>query len=176
MEAPRVGVVAYDPAWPRRFDEERRFLEPVLEPWLVDGVHHIGSTAVPGLSAKPVIDMIAGVRDLEAVRADYGPLYEAGYVHAPHRPHEAHHFGKPSADPSECTHNLHLTESDSALWRERFAFRDALRANPMLAKEYAELKQRLWNHCDERRDYTDGKREFVAQVLRSVGVVLAPRQ
>lgn len=177
MEASKVKIASYDSSWPRLFDEERRLLEPVLEPWLVDGVHHIGSTAVPGLPAKPVIDMIAGVRDLEVSRAAYQPLYEVGYVHAPHRPHEAHHFAKPSANWWEITHNLHLTEAGSALWRERFAFRDALRADPALADEYAALKQRLadglTDESDVRRDYTARKRDFIVRILASAGISLA---
>jgi len=68
-----VGVVPYDPDWPRQFEEERALLKGVLAPWLQAGVHHVGSTAVPRLSAKPTIDMIAGVRDLEEARAALEP-------------------------------------------------------------------------------------------------------
>jgi GrpB-like predicted nucleotidyltransferase (UPF0157 family) len=176
MVAERINVVPYDPLWPQLFAEERRLLERVLVPWLVGGVHHIGSTSVPGLAAKPVIDIIAGVRELQASRAAYEPLGEVGYVYTPHRPREAHHFSKPSAHWWECTHNLHLTEVGSALWRERFAFRDALRVNPVLAAEYAALKQRLASQCEDGGDYTARKRGFVERVLVSAGVTPAPRQ
>ena len=91
-----VTVVAYDPEWPRQFERERAVLEQLLEPWLDDGMHHIGSTSVPGLAAKPLIDMMAGVRELDAARAAFEPLLENGYVHEPHRPGIAHHFAKPS--------------------------------------------------------------------------------
>jgi GrpB-like predicted nucleotidyltransferase (UPF0157 family) len=57
----RIAVVPYDPEWPRRFEGERALLEQVLAPWLEDGIHHVGSTAIPGLAAKPIIDMVAGV-------------------------------------------------------------------------------------------------------------------
>ena len=65
----RVHVVDYDPAWPARFEAERALLERVVAPWLEGGVHHVGSTAVPGLAAKPVVDIMVGVRDLEEARA-----------------------------------------------------------------------------------------------------------
>jgi GrpB-like predicted nucleotidyltransferase (UPF0157 family) len=105
------------------------------------GIHHIGSTAVPGLAAKPIIDMIARVRDLETARAAFEPLCALGYGFHEQRP-EAHAFSKPEAatDWWEQTHHLYLTEPGSALWRERLAFRDALRADPALAGEYQEWK------------------------------------
>jgi len=84
-------VVPSDAAWPERFEAERALLEPVLAPWLAGGIHHVGSTAVPGLAAKPVIDMLAGVSDLEAARAAFEPLARAGYSYRVHRP-EAHAF------------------------------------------------------------------------------------
>jgi GrpB-like predicted nucleotidyltransferase (UPF0157 family) len=82
----KATVVAYEPVWPRRFEEEQRVLERVLDPWLEGGIHHIGSTAVPGLAAKPVIDMIAGVRDFERAREAFEPLADLGYVYREHRP------------------------------------------------------------------------------------------
>jgi GrpB-like predicted nucleotidyltransferase (UPF0157 family) len=131
-----VVVVRYDPEWPRRFEAERRLLEHVLAPWLEGGIHHVGSTAIPGIAAKPIIDMMAGVRDLEEARAAFVTLREQSYHYAPHRPGIAHHFVKPSSPVTEPTYGLHLTEPGSDLWRERLAFRDALRSDPTLAAEY----------------------------------------
>src|SRR2546423_7297601 len=91
-----VVVVPYDPEWPLRFEAERALLERVLAPWLEGGIHHVGSTAVPGLASKPIVDMIAGVRSLEEARAAFAPLREHSYLHTPHRPGVAHHFSKPS--------------------------------------------------------------------------------
>jgi GrpB-like predicted nucleotidyltransferase (UPF0157 family) len=105
-----VAVVPYDPEWPRRFEAERAVLERVLAPWLEDGIHHVGSTAIPGIAAKPVIDMIAGVRDFDEARAAFEPLREQSYIHTPHRPGIAHHFSKPSARLPETLYGLHLTE------------------------------------------------------------------
>jgi GrpB-like predicted nucleotidyltransferase (UPF0157 family) len=171
--ADRIVVVSYDPQWPLLFEAERRLLETVLAPWLVGGLHHIGATSVSGLASKPIIDIIAGVRDLEGARAAFAPLRGHSYVHTPHRPDVAHHFSKPSVRRSEATHGLHLTEAGSDLWRERLAFRDALRADPVLTAEYEALK--LWlvdQHPTDLDAYTAGKRDFIAHVVASAGIRL----
>jgi GrpB-like predicted nucleotidyltransferase (UPF0157 family) len=166
-----VFLVPYDPEWARRFETERVLLERVLAPWLESGVEHVGSTAIPGIAAKPIVDMVAGVRDLDEARAAYEPLHAVGYVDEPHRAEIAHHFAKPALDLDRRTLNLHLTEPGSSLWRERLAFRDALRADPSLAAEYETLKLRLARrHGDAVQAYTDGKRAFVHRVLVAAGV------
>ena len=158
-----MRVVAYDPKWPAQFEAEREVLARVLERWLSEGVHHIGSTAVPGLAAKPIIDMIAGVHSLEESRAAVPALAELGYAFRVHRP-EAHSFHR-----AEQFH-LHLTEPGSDLWRERFAFRDALRSDPELRREYAEWKLA---HLGEN-GYTASKRPLVFRVLAAQGIELKP--
>ncbi len=171
-----IGVVPYDPAWPRRFEEERVLLERLLAPWLDGGIHHVGSTAVPGLAAKPIIDIVAGVRDLEEARGAFERLREEGYEYAFHRP-QTHWFGKPaSSEAWPRTHHLHLTEPGSDLWRERLAFRDALRADRELAAEYETLKRRLAaEYPVDVEQYTAGKRQFVARVLAGAGIALGRR-
>lgn len=169
-----IEVMPYDPDWPRRFEAERERLEEVLAPWLSGGIHHIGSTAIPGIAAKPVIDMMAGVASFEEARAAYEPMEAAGWVYTPHRPGIAHRFAKPSAEASEF--GVHLTEPGSDLWRERLAFRDALRANPELVAEYAALKLRLaGEHQDDPQAYTNGKRAFVGRVLAEAGLAFGRR-
>jgi GrpB-like predicted nucleotidyltransferase (UPF0157 family) len=171
-----IAVVSYDSGWSALFEGERALLEGALAPWLEGGVHHIGSTAIPGLAAKPIIDMMAGVSDLGQARAAFEPLKALSYVHTPHRPSIAHHFSKPSAQPSEVTHGLHLTEPGSDLWRERLAFRDALRQDPALAAEYEAIKRRLADeHPTDISAYTAGKREFVGAVLANAGVQFGRR-
>jgi GrpB-like predicted nucleotidyltransferase (UPF0157 family) len=159
-----IVLVPYDPEWPRRFEAERALLERVLAPWLEGGIHHVGSTAIPGIAAKPILDIVAGVRDLDEARAAFEPLGVLGYRSTPHRPGIAHHFSKPS-------YGLHLTEPGSDLWRERLVFRDALRGDPALAAEYEALKRRLaQEHGDDRGAYTTAKRAFVAGVLARFGL------
>jgi GrpB-like predicted nucleotidyltransferase (UPF0157 family) len=168
---PSSGILPYDPGWPGLFEAERELLERVLAPWLEGGIHHVGSTSIPGLAAKPIIDIIAGVRDFEEARAAFEPLAEHGYEYTPHRP-RTHHFSKPpGAGWWNVTHGLHLTEVGTDLWRERLAFREALRADAALASAYEELKHRLAReHGSDPGAYTVSKRPFVARVLAHVGI------
>jgi len=91
----RVVLVPYDPAWVTAFEVEREVLQAALQPWLRGGVEHIGSTSIPGLAAKPIIDMLAGVADFRKASAAEGALRDLGYTRAEHRPHEALHFFRP---------------------------------------------------------------------------------
>ena len=110
--------------------------------------------------------MLAGVRDLEAARAAAAPLEALGYSYREHRP-EAHLFVK-------ATYGVHLTEPGGALWRERLAFRDALRADRELAREYAEWKLRHVSDDRARAPYTADKRPFVTRVLARAGIEVKP--
>jgi GrpB-like predicted nucleotidyltransferase (UPF0157 family) len=166
VDAP-IGVVAYDDSWPPRFEAERSLLEKVLAPWLAGSIEHIGSTAVPLLSAKPVIDIMAPVHTLEASRAAIEAATSAGYVYYPYKAEAMHWFCKPS--PNLRTHHLHLVPLGSPLWYRRLGFRDALRKNPVLAAEYAELKLRLAEEFGlDREAYTEAKTPFVNRVLSEI--------
>jgi GrpB-like predicted nucleotidyltransferase (UPF0157 family) len=164
-EAP-VVVAPYDPTWPALFLQERALLEGVLARWLAGPIEHIGSTAIPGMRAKPVIDIMASRAAIPAVEA-------AGYVHYPYRCDIMHWFCKPSAEYR--THHLHLVPAGGRLWRERLAFRDRLRDDDALAAEYAALKTCLaGRYHDDREAYTDAKRPFVDRVLAEMSSVASP--
>lgn len=163
LEAP-IELVAYDPSWPSKFEAERAHLEGVLAKWLVGSIEHIGSTAVPGLAAKPVIDIMAPVKTLESSRPAIEAVVGAGYVHYPYMGDVMHWFCKPT--PEERTHHLHLVPIGSRLWFERLAFRDALRSSVTLANEYADLKAQLAARFrTDREAYTKAKTPFVNHVL-----------
>jgi GrpB-like predicted nucleotidyltransferase (UPF0157 family) len=83
-----VALHSYDPAWPARFQSEAGMLTEALGPWITGGVHHVGSTAIPGLAAKPVIDIMVGVADLDSSRQCIDLLAELDYCYAPHRADE----------------------------------------------------------------------------------------
>ena len=167
MDAP-VRIEPYDPSWPIRFEIERALIAGAIAPWLIGPIEHIGSTAVPGLAAKPVIDIMAGVESLEASRPAIEPLKALSYCYAPYRANEKHWFCKPS--PEMRTHHLHLVPAGSAMWEEHIAFRDILRANAGVASEYAELKRRLAEiYRNDRDGYTDAKAPFIARILRERG-------
>lgn len=167
-----VFVVPYDARWPSRFAAERAALQPLLAPWLAGAIEHIGSTAIPGLPAKPILDLMAPVASLAQSRAALPRLAALEYHYFPYRAEVMHWLCKPS--DAYRTHHLHLVPVASALWRERLAFRDYLRAHAAVAAEYAALKQRLAErHRFDREAYTDGKAAFVARVLELAGASAA---
>ena len=160
-----IRLVPYDSAWRRLFEIERELLNHLLGPWLVGAIEHIGSTAVPGLAAKPIIDLMAGVETLDASRPAIAALQSANYLYAPYRADVEHWFCKPN--PARRTHHLHLIPYKSRLWTECLTFRDSLRSDPSIAQQYLVLKQRLAAaHETDREAYTDGKAEFIAAVLQ----------
>ncbi len=161
-EAP-VEIVSYDPSWPARFEEEADVLRRALAAWLAGPIEHFGSTAVPGLAAKPVIDIMAGVVTLDASRPAIAAATELGYSYAPYRPEFEHWFCKPS--PSFRTHHLHLVPAGSIHWRRSIAFRDHLRAHSDIAREYEALKRRLAvEHRLDREAYTQAKHPFIDRI------------
>ena len=159
-----IYLAPYDPTWPGRFEDERARLARALSPWLAGPIEHIGSTAVPALTAKPVIDIMAGVRDLPSSLEARDALALLDYVYFPYRPDVMHWFCKPS--PALRTHHLHLVPVESALWDERVIFRDYLRSSPAAAAEYAALKAALAaEHPFDREAYTEAKGGFVRSIL-----------
>ena len=132
--------------------------------WATGGVHHVGSTAVPGLDAKPIIDILVGVDGLDVSRACFEPLAGLGYLYAPYRSEEMHWFCKPH--PSRRTHHLHLVPTESSRFADELGFRDRLRATPETARAYANLKRELATHFRDDRDaYTEAKADFIGEVL-----------
>jgi GrpB-like predicted nucleotidyltransferase (UPF0157 family) len=168
MPEHHIEVVEYDPAWPVRFARECEVLSRALQPWMAAGIEHIGSTAVPGLCAKPVIDLMVPVHSLEASRAAIPTLErEHAYVYWPYKSTEMHWFCKPGEYTR--THHVHLVEIDSPQFRYKLGFRDLLRRDARLRAAYAELKRRLAvTHPRDREAYTDGKAPFIQAAIASL--------
>lgn len=153
-----VEIVEYDPAWPATFRAERGRLAPLL-PTGVD-LHHFGSTAVPGLAAKPVIDMIALVDYFDAPIA---MLVQRGGYQYPEAFNATLNHRRFLCYPTAAfrTHHLHLVDEPGELER-RLHFRDRLRADPLVANEYVTLKRALAErYRDDREAYTEAKSEFI---------------
>jgi GrpB-like predicted nucleotidyltransferase (UPF0157 family) len=160
-----VRIVPHDPSWPARFEAEKVLLEQTLGAWVTGGIHHVGSTAVPGLAAKPVIDVLVGVHDLLSSRACIEKLAKLDYRYALYRADEMHWLCKP--ERSHRTHHLHLVPTGSRRFRAELAFRDALRADSDLAEEYATLKRALAEDFEhDREGYTRAKAAFIEKALR----------
>ena len=160
-----VRIDVHDPDWPARYEQERAALEEVLGESITGGIHHVGSTAVPGLDAKPIIDILVGVKDLQSARAYIEPLAKLDYMYAPYRTEEMVWFCKPH--PARRTHHLHLVQTGSPRFQAELAFRDYLRSNPEAAGEYASLKRRFAAQFEHDREaYTAAKRSFVDAIVR----------
>ncbi|CAN7548521.1 GrpB family protein [Rhizobacter sp. LjRoot28] len=159
-----IEIVAYRPEWVEDFGVERQRLVDALGPWLTGTVQHIGSTAVPGLAAKPLIDIMAPIRSLEDGAGAIEAARTLGYHHYPYLPDVMHWFCKPS--PEVRTHHLHLVPFGSRRWVDTLAFRDALRSDPDLAQAYAGLKRELAARFrTDREGYTQAKASFVDDVI-----------
>jgi len=164
-----VEVVPPDPGWQAREEQQCRDLERDLAGWLISPVEHIGSTAVPGLAAKPVLDFQAKVDDLGCVSEIASVLGSRGWhwvsVELDHRPWER--FFVQVAQDRRRAH-LHLLGPSVPQWSARLVFRDALRSDPSLAADYAELKTNLAiAHRADREAYTRAKAAFITEVLAS---------
>jgi GrpB-like predicted nucleotidyltransferase (UPF0157 family) len=162
IQAP-VEIVSYDSAWPLLFEQEAAVLRQALAAWLAGPIVHIGSTAVPGLAAKPVIDIMAGVQGLDASRPAIATAEEVGYRYAPYQVDLEHWFCKPS--PAFRTHHLHLVPVGTPQWHRPIAFRDYLRSHADAAAEYERLKRRLAvEHRLDREAYTQAKSPFIDRI------------
>jgi len=167
-----VSIVPYNPVWPQMFAAERLHLLSCLPRELLGRIEHFGSTAVPGLAAKPIIDMLVELTSLAEARARIAPLLEAqGYdyfwrpTHGDDGPPFYAWFIKRDAAGSR-THHIHMVESDFEHW-DRLLFRDYLRERPEIAKEYQALKLGLArDYANDRIAYTEKKTDFVVRVTR----------
>jgi GrpB-like predicted nucleotidyltransferase (UPF0157 family) len=167
-----IEIVDYDPRWPQLFDEEAERLRATLDPSLIMGLEHFGSTAVPDLSAKPVIDILIAVRSLAEVQASFvESLRKLDYVWWAENPKTDRMFFVKGMPPfgSKRTHHVHVTEIHGEMWR-RLAFRDWLRAHPEDARSYGQLKRRLAaEYPTDREAYTDAKAAFIDSVMQKTG-------
>lgn len=167
-------VWPHDPRWSDLAVAECALLAELQAPWLVDGVEHVGSTAVPGLAAKPILDLMASVTDPDVVVAHASEqLSGSGWCYVSpsldRRPWRRF-FVKPDVSGRRRAAHLHVIAFGHSRWDEQLTFRDALRRDDRLALQYAQLKRRLANkYADNRESYTNAKSEFVAETLRRHG-------
>jgi GrpB-like predicted nucleotidyltransferase (UPF0157 family) len=175
-----VAIVPWDPAWPEAFRREKDYLLSLFPTGTFTRIEHIGSTAVPGLAAKPVIDMLIGVRSLEEAKRTVVPVLERlGYDYL-WRPTRGDNVGpwyawfiKRNAEGAR-THHLHLVEEHFEHW-ERLLFRDYLIGHPDTAEEYGALKLRIAEKFpNDRVAYTEGKSAFIARVMERARATVQP--
>jgi GrpB-like predicted nucleotidyltransferase (UPF0157 family) len=162
-----VILLPYNPEWPRMFERERARLEPLIREYIFS-FEHVGSTSVPDLAAKPVIDILIGVKTLADDKYFVPLMVSAGYVYIQvyeEQLPERRYLKKQVK--GRHTHHLHMAETTSAFYRDHLLFRDYLRTHPETAKEYETLKRQLaikFKH--DREAYTDSKADFIQGVLQ----------
>ena len=153
---PAIRVVPYDPCWPARADDESRRIADALGP-IARRLEHVGSTAVPGLAAKAIIDLQLSVEDSTALDTFVEPLEGLGYLFAPDQESPRYHFfGRPHTRPR--TYHLHVCGAGSQDELRHVAVRDYLRAHPGEAARYGELKRQVAASSGaDRLAYMEGK-------------------
>ena len=165
-----VVVVPYDPRWPILFEETAAQLRAALAPAIL-AVHHVGSTAVVGLCAKPILDVLVSVPAFDDARQLVTKLAVLGYEFRPEEEiPDRHYFRRPPGGELR-THHLSLAEPGSRHHRVTLGFRDALRRNSELATAYARLKLDLAQRFPfDRPAYIEGKSPFVREALATIGL------
>ncbi len=163
-----LELVLYDPAWPRDFGAERDRIAAAVGV-LALRIDHNGSTSIPGLAAKPIIDIQISVERLHPIEAYAPQLAALGYVHKPH-PDDSFcpFFHRPSAWPH--THHVHVVQAGGEEERRTLAFRDYLREHAPAAREYEELKRRLAGQYSaaqfsHRQAYAEEKGDFIERIV-----------
>ena len=155
----QIIVVPYNPEWPQKFQEESIQIRQILGEVLVD-IHHIGSTSVPGLMAKPIIDMLLDVRSLYELDAQSQSFEALGYEVMGAYGIPGRRYFRKGGDNR--THHIHAFQSGDSNLTRHLAFRDYLRAHPEVADTYGKLKLEIAQTCDnDMEKYGDGKDAFV---------------
>jgi GrpB-like predicted nucleotidyltransferase (UPF0157 family) len=170
-----VAIVPYDPLWPRLFQQEKDHLLSCFPGDLIRRVEHFGSTAVPGLAAKPVVDVLVEVADLEVTQREIVPVLESqGYDYFwrsksdDNSPPFYAWFIKRNPTTGGRTHHIHMVEKSFVEHWECLLFRDYLIEHRDVAAEYQALKLQLAaEYPNDREAYTRGKTEFVLCVTKA---------
>ncbi len=170
MSNEAVVIESYNSDWPRFFEEEKKRLEAVFSGCLVS-IEHIGSTAVAGLDAKPIIDIMLGVESFSVIEERLSALGDLAYVYMPQYEDEMpeRRFFYKEIEGKR-SHHLHAVEIDSDFWKRHLLFRDYLRTHPEALLEYANLKHKLAREFREDREaYTDAKSDFIERIQKLAG-------
>jgi GrpB-like predicted nucleotidyltransferase (UPF0157 family) len=169
---PAPRVVDYDPRWPALYEEEKSRVLTALGDRIA-GIEHIGSTAVPGLCAKPILDILIGLRRLRDAKGCIPRLVAIGYEYVPEYEAalpERRYLRKGSRENR--THHIHMVERDSEFYRSHVLFRDHLRTHPEDARRYNALKRELAvRFASDREGYTEAKAPFIREILAKAGRV-----
>jgi len=163
-------LVAYSDEWPRHFAAEQQVLAAAFDR-LPHVIEHIGSTSVPGMRAKPILDLMVGIPHLGDFIRHQSALEALGYQFAPHAGVPGHHIFGRGRDATERTHILHLVELNSPYWHAPLEFRNALRDDSSLRMKYAEVKELAAQQApDSRARYNELKARFFEELKTRITI------
>lgn len=166
-----VKLVPHNKKWAKLFLKEKKLLQKTFGGKIV-AIEHIGSTAIPGIPAKPIIDMNIGVKSLRSTLLMKKKFEKLGYKHRPFKPGRApkelkHQELYAKGPESKRTHYAHVTVYNNSYWKNDLLFREYLRKYRGRAKEYANLKRKLEkSFADDRYKYTAAKAKFIQDTLK----------
>lgn len=164
MEKPIV-IEEYTPNWTLQFTKEQKIIKNIMGDAAI-AIEHIGSTSVTGLSAKPILDMMVGVRTLNDIDMFIEPLKAIGYEHVLHEKFPNRRFFRKGLWRAG-THHLHIYQYGSEEWNHNLLFRDYLRNHSNMRQQYEQLKKELANkHRFDRVAYTNAKAPFILDIIK----------
>ena len=159
MPSDRVELVDHDPTWAQLFEQERELLAGVFD-GLVVGIEHIGSTSVPDLCAKPIVDVLVGLRELELTDEQVAAMERLGYAYLGEHGLPGRLFFR--KEPR--THHVHVVQYGGEVWERQITFREALRSDEEERRRYDEYKRRLAAEGHPREAYSELKTPFIRAV------------
>jgi GrpB-like predicted nucleotidyltransferase (UPF0157 family) len=166
LELGVVRLVPHQLNWADLYEAEKKRILTAVNPYILD-IQHVGSTAIPGIPAKPIIDIGVAVRNFEEAYVCVEPIVELGYVYRGENGIPRRHYFRRADENGRRTHHLHLNEIDGLDWKNQIDFRDYLRQHPETAEEYGRLKMALVQRfAGDRLAYLDEKAPFIENVLR----------
>ena len=160
-----VELKPYNPKWKELYVQESKIISSQISDFLVD-IQHIGSTAIPGIMAKPIIDIAVAINSLENIGKIIEPLREIGFIYRGEQGIPDRHLFIKGGEEFR-THHMHVMHNSHYEWKKHILFRDYLINHPEEVKKYSELKKRLEKQFKEDREsYTESKSEFIEGILK----------
>ena len=165
-----VELLPYQPEWKNIAAQTIELLKSLLNDAAID-IQHVGSTSIRNIHAKPIIDIVLGVRTLDSIQPYIGLLEENGIIYRGEDVKGQLLFVIGDSEKNIHTHYIHVVQWNDAAWNNYVNFRDYLNAHPQCAKEYEELKKKLaFEFAGDRSQYTAGKHELIGKILKQAYV------
>ncbi len=169
MDTGQVIIVDYDPNWPQMYEQEKARIQDAIGEYLID-IQHVGSTSIPGLSAKPIIDIMPIIRDIALIPYCVQPLESLDYAYFGENGISGRHYFRKPADITSQPHtyHLHIVDKGHDQWAMMLLFREYMLLHPESVQQYDVLKRKLATKYDsDRVGYTNAKEPFVRSILRA---------